>query len=247
MNHTKSANSNQRSPMTLGDFIKTRKGSKSTPGNKGKFLKRQSHSFGGCSSSNPGNLLNHPDPDQEQQQDQAVQIDFSVNDIQFDKINSKDPIITDMKWSVNDVQFSLDNGAPCGYGACLQNDQGVRPFNNFRLSSYSSDDSDLNNEHLMMPESSLSYFPFERVEDGEDNPGDSTEDEGFYGTIYYSLEDQIYHKDNLADKIHVENVGEAIEQLEDLNIKQTTTNNTQEGFEEDEELNNLVLSIIDDE
>ena len=239
MNHnTNSANfpSNQRSPMTLGDFIKTRKGSKSPPGNNGKFLKRQAQSFGGWSSSNPRSLFNPQDQDQ-------LTIDFSVNDIQFDKISSKDPIITDMKWSVNDVQFSMDNGAPCGYGACLQNDKGVRPFNNFRLSSYSSDDSDLNNEHLMMPESSLSYFPFERVEDGEeDNPGDSTEDEGFYGTIYYSLEDQIYNKEKLED-----NVGEVTEELEDLDIKQTTTNKTQEGFEEDEELNNLVLSIIDDE
>ena len=235
MNHTNSANfpSNQRSPMTLGDFIKSRKGSKSPSENNSKFLKRQSHSFGGWSSSNPRNLF--------YQQDQ-VQIDFSVNDIQFDKISSKDPINADMKWSVNDVQFSLDNGPPCGYGACLQNDTGVRPFNNFRLSSYSSDESDLNNEHLMMPESSLSYFPFERFEDGEDdNPGDSTEDEGFYGTIYYSLEDQIYNKEKLED-----NVGEVTEELEDLDIK-PTTNKTQEGFDGDEELNNLVLSIIDDE
>ena len=83
------------------------------------------------------------------------------------------------------------------------------------------------------------------MEDGEeDNPGDSTEDEGFYGTIYYSLEDQIYNK----NKSDGDNVGEVIEELEDLDIKQTTTTNkTQEGFEEDEELNNLVLSIIDDE
>ena len=93
-----------------------------------------------------------------------------------------------------------------------------------------------------MPESSLSYFPFERFEDGEDdNPGDSTEDEGFYGTIYYSLEDQIYNKEKLED-----NVGEVTEELEDLDIK-PTTNKTQEGFDGDEELNNLVLSIIDDE
>ena len=232
MNHTSSSNfpSNQRSPMTLGDFIKSRKGSKSPPENNGKFLKRQSHSFGGWS--NPRNLFYNQDQEQ---------IDFSVNDIEFDKVSSKDPIITDMKWSVNDVQFSLDNGAPCDYGACLKNDTGVRPFNNFRLSSYSSDDSDLNNEHFMMPESSLSYFPFERVEDGEvDNPGDSTEDEGFYGTIYYSLEDQLYNKDRQED-----NVGEVTGGLGDLDIKQTTTNKTQEDF--DEELNNLVLSIIDDE
>ena len=239
MNHTNSSNypSLQRSPMTLGDFIKSRKGSKSPPENNGKFLKRQSHSFGGWS--NPRNLFYNQDQEQ---------IDFSVNDIEFDKISSKDPIITDMKWSVNDVQFSLDNGAPCGYGACLQNDKGVRPFNNFRLSSYSSDDSDLNNEHLMMPESSLSYFPFERVEDGEaENPGDSTEDEGFYGTIYYSLEDQIYNKDKQEDKSDGDNVGEVSEELGDLDIKQTTTNKTHEGFVGDEELNNLVNSIIDNE
>ena len=77
MNHTSSSNfpSNQRSPMTLGDFIKSRKGSKSPPENNGKFLKRQSHSFGGWS--NPRNLFYHQDQEQ---------IDFSVNDIEFDKI-----------------------------------------------------------------------------------------------------------------------------------------------------------------
>ena len=42
----------------------------------------------------------------------------------------------------------------------------------------------------------------------------------------------------------VEDVEEVMQQMETINIKQ---NKTQEGFEKDEELNNLVLSIIDDE
>ena len=64
-----------------------------------------------------------------------------------------------------------------------------------------------------------------------------------YGTIYYSLEDQMYNKDNLEDR---QKVCEVVGELEDLGIEQTT-NKTEESFDEDEELNNLVLSIIDDE
>ena len=233
MNHISTFPNNSRSPMTLGDFIKSRKGNKSSPENSGKFLKRQAHSFGGWSSSNPRNLFcNESD------------IDFSVNDIEFDKINNKDPLLTEMKWSVNDVQFSLDNGAPCNYVGCLQNDTRVRPFNNFRLRSYSSDDSDsnVNTEQFFMAESSVSYFPFERVEDAEDG---SPEDEGFYGTTYYSLQDQLCNNQQRGQgEEAVEDVEDVMQQMETINIKQ---NKTQEGFEKDEELNNLVLSIIDDE
>ena len=219
MNHISSVPNNSRSPMTLGDFIKSRKGSKSSPENNGKFLKRQAHSFGGWASSSPRNLFCN-----------QAEIDFSVNDIEFEKMKSKDPIITEMKWSVNDVQFSLDNGAPCHYGACLQNDTSVRPFNNFRLRSYSSDDSDINSQNFIVAASSVSYFPYERVEDGEEG---SLEDEGFYGTTYYNLQDQLGNN-------------QQTQQEEEREVQEGATK-TQEGFEKDEELNNLVLSIIEDE
>ena len=222
MNHISSFPNNSRSPMTLGDFIKSRKGGKSSPENNGKFLKRQAHSFGGWASSNPRNLFCN-----------QSEIDFSVNDIEFEKINSKDPIITEMKWSVNDVQFSLNNGAPCHYRACLQNDTSVRPFNNFRLRSYSSDDSDTNSQNFFTAGSSVSYFPFERLEDGEEG---SQEDEGFYGTTYYNLQDQLSN-----NKQHQQE-----EEREESEVEQEAIK-TQEGFDEDEELNNLVLSIIEDE
>jgi len=230
---------NYRSPVTLGDFVQSRRsrGNKHSPENSNYQHHRQV-------------------PDHKTLFQQDSSIDFSVNDIQFEKVQKKNRAAKELKWSENDVDFTVE-AKTCSYKNCLTNDENVNPFNNFHVPSttYSSVDSDINfnNEHFFLPDAqefdgysedptSVSYFPFDRVE----------EDEmclGLYhqGTTYYNIEDQVW---NMMD-----NVTDSLGSL-DLDISSTisvpeneTTNNKSlshlEDIEKDEELNNLVLSIID--
>merc|ERR1712096_467953 len=80
------------------------------------------------------------------------QIDFSVNDIDFDKVENHHE--EEIKWSENDVDFTAEQ-RPCsplslngqkimlastpsqtGDLHSLKNDSGFQAFNNFRLNSY---------------------------------------------------------------------------------------------------------------
>jgi len=259
-----SPNSNSRSPVTLGDFIKTRKSKKiSSPDSNGvKILRRPIHSNMRYSAGNPRNLFAREDG----------QIDFSVNDIVFEKVENQ--LEEEMKWSENDVNFSIDP-KPCSYRNCLQNDSGFRAFNSFRLNSYSSEDSDINfnNEHFYLPdqqqqytENGTTYFPFERVED-DTYLGP---DEVYYGTTFYQgqSDDQYYyggHEEQQVVPGNEELLGSTpsagIESITrsflGLNFSQSSgevsptlevrVTEKDKSIEKDEELNNLVLSIIDDE
>jgi len=262
-----SPNSNSRSPVTLGDFIKTRKSKKtSSPGsNDVKILSRPMHS-NMRSAGNPRSLFAR-DYFRED-----GQIDFSVNDIVFEKVENQ--LEEEMKWSENDVNFSIDP-KPCSYRNCLQNDSGFRAFNSFRLNSYSSEDSDinLNNEHFYLPdqqqqytENGTTYFPFERVEEDAYLGAD----EIYYGTTYYQgqADDQVYYG-GLEEQQVVpgneeflgSNPTSGIESITrsflGLDFSQSSgevsptlevrVTEKEKSIEKDEELNNLVLSIIDDE
>ena len=132
MSNTGTPNSlspNSRSPMTLGDFIKTRKTNKagSSPDSNGVRILRRPETGGSCRPTigNPRSLF-HKDFVHENN------IDFSVNDIVFEKVEGQ--MTSEMKWSENDVDFSLQQ-KQCAYRHCLQNDFRVKPFNSFRLNS----------------------------------------------------------------------------------------------------------------
>merc|ERR1739844_691637 len=70
-------------------------------------------------------------------------IDFSVNDINFEKVQKKISSKKELKWSQNDVNFTFDMKT-CSYQKCLKNDLHIQPFNNFRIPSYSSGEFDIN-------------------------------------------------------------------------------------------------------
>ena len=231
MSHT---SPNYRSPVTLGDFVQRRRsrGGKNSP------------ESGRYHQNDPRNMF-----------PQEGQIDFTVNDIQFEKVQKKKSAAKELKWSENDVDFSLLDNKTCSFKDCLTNDGNVNPFNNFHVpsTSYSSGESDINfnNEHFFLPESkefdnysddpsSVSYFPFDRVE----------EDEMFLGlyhqgTTYYSIQDQVC---NLVDNVAV-SMG-SLHMCDNISISGPDEVTHQklarvEDIEKDEELNNIVLSIID--
>ena len=254
MNQMSSPNS--RSPVTLGDFIKKRRNKKS-PDNfnnpRSLFASRESH------------------------------IDFSVNDINFEKIQNKKKAMKELKWSENDVDFTIDNKT-CSFQKCLKNDENVRPLNNFRVPSYSSGLSDVNfnNEHYYLPEShqydesTLSYFPFDRVELDDSYyacAGQEPESEYLYyfgGTTYYNVEEQLNNSQkndvstssdvvsNIVDGIGSMDIGtssgvssnsSSSSSLSSQNFPSLTPLDVQQKtveIEQDEELNSLVISIIDD-
>lgn len=234
-----SSPSSSRSPVTLGDFIKKRRNKNKSSPDSPKFFSKFSPT------SNPRSLFTRDG-----------QIDFSVNDINFEKVQTKKCILKELKWSENDVDFSKSK--TCSYKKCLQNDENIRPFNNFRNPSYSSDESDINfnNEHYFLPESqhyedcSVSYFSFDRVED-----------DGFYGqeaeylyqgTTYYNVEGQLSNLSSSSLSNVTDTMG-ALDISQPDNTESSaedsadnTVNNKPEELEKDEELNNIVISIIDD-
>ena len=200
-----------------------------------------------------------------------TQIDFSVNDIVFEKVENQ--FEEEMKWSENDVDFTVEQ-KECSYRHCLQNDSGFKAFNSFRLNSYSSEESDINfnNEHFYLPdtqqfaENGTTYFPFERVEEDAYFGAD----EGYYGTTYYQGDDLYYNNEqetqddqqvvpghgqhDLHGSKNVSGIENIAETLLSLDISSGECSPAQKGerledktIEKDEELNNLVLSIIDDE
>ena len=263
-NNTGSLSPNSRSPVTLADFIKTRKSKKNaSPDIKGvQILKNP----------NPGSFRNYAGNSRSlfpREFSRENKIDFSINDVVFEKV--EDPEEEEVKWSENDVDFTAEQN-PCSYRQCLQNDSGFRAFNSFRLNSYSSEESDItfNNEHFNLPgpqqytEQDTTYFPFERVE--EDTYYGA--DEGYYGTTYYQGDDLYYYNDPepleeqqvVPQDLHIANNVSGIENIVDplliLDIssgdvapdpKEESLDEKDKTIEKDEELNNLVLSIIDDE
>eukprot|EP00092_Neocalanus_flemingeri_P023641 GFUD01025642.1.p1 GENE.GFUD01025642.1~~GFUD01025642.1.p1 ORF type:complete len:299 (+),score=62.04 GFUD01025642.1:79-897(+) len=269
-NNSGSLSPNSRSPVTLGDFIKTRKSknNKNSSPEVGsvQILRRSIPGHFRSSGGNPRNLFSREN-----------QIDFSVNDIVFEKVEN--PLEEEMKWSENDVDFTAEQ-KPCSYRHCLQNDSGFQAFNNFRLNSYSSEESDVNfnNEHFYLPDPQQytdydsTYFPFERV---EEDAYYGAADEGYYGTTYYQGDDVYYYNadtEALEDQqvvpnqnvSGIENIAETLLCLdisagdfspapkgdrlnEKDKIEEGEEPNHKVPFEKDEELNNLVLSIIDDE
>ena len=230
---------NSRSPVTLGDFIKRRgkNKNKSSPGNN-----QQQYS----------NLYARENA-----------IDFSVNDIQFENVQNKRKAVKELKWSENDVNFTIDTKT-CSYKKCLKNDDNIRPFNNFRVPTYISNDSDINfnNEHFFLPETqsyedgSTSYFQFDKVEieDFQIPDGDFTGKFSDYyqhgGTTYYNVEDQLNSSGqsssfNICDglvslQLESSSASSEDEQPEPANVDV-------EDLEKDVELNNIVFSIIDDD
>ena len=262
-NSNGSLSPNSRSPMTLGDFIKTRKSKKnSSPPdmNSVKILRRPIPGNFRSPGANPRSLFSRDFP-------RDGQIDFSVNDIVFEKVENQ--FEEEMKWSENDVDFAVDQ-KQCSYRHCLQNDSGFKAFNSFRLNSYSSEESDINfnNEHFYLPDSQqytengTTYFPFERVEEDAYYGAD----EGYYGTTYYQGDDLYYYNEQDGQDEQqvvpeqqeargsknvsgIENIAETL-----LSLDISTGSPAPKGeklddtiIEKDEELNNLVLSIIDDE
>ena len=175
-------------------------------------------------------------------------IDFSVNDIEFEKVQKKRGAMKELKWSENDVDFSSTK--TCSYRKCLQNDENIRPFNSFRV-PYSSDESDINfnNEHFFLPEfqqledSSTSYFSFDRVEDAGYF---GQEPEYFYqGTTYYSLDEQVNNLSSSSISNITDNIG-VLDITEENQDSDHDDADKSKELENDEELNNIVISIIDD-
>ena len=217
-----------RSPVTLGDFIKRRGGAKSRTSPE--LRKHHNHR----------NLFPKDDP-----------IDFSVNDINFEKVQKKMNSKKELQWSQNDVNFTFEMKT-CSYQKCLKNDLHIQPFNNFRLPSYSSSESDINfnNEHFFLPESldqrgdDNSYFRFDRVE-VEAEGGQ----QGLYqGTTYYSLEDQLQDLSTSSDLMT--SISDSLGSLDlasrSYDATEESSMDREEDIEKDEELNSLVISIIDD-
>ena len=239
MSQLSSVSPSYRSPVTLGDFVKGRRSSKG--GAKSSPEQRQV--------SNHRNLFPQDDP-----------IDFSVNDIQFEKVQKKKGAMKELKWSENDVDFTIDNKT-CSYKKCLKNDDYVRPFNNFRVPSlsYASAEADINfnNEHFFLPEAqqfgsgglapaedaaaaTVSYFPFDRVEVEEVGLGPGA---WYQGTTYYALEAQLPCLDTLATDLCSLDLSTA------SSVPEADTSQVRgrvEDIEKDEELNNIVIAIIDD-
>ena len=240
MSQLSSVSPSYRSPVTLGDFVKGRRSS-SKGGAKNSPEQRQV--------SNHRNLFPQDDP-----------IDFSVNDIQFEKVQKKKGAMKELKWSENDVDFTIDTKT-CSYKKCLKNDEYVRPFNNFRVPSlsYASAEADINfnNEHFFLPEAqqfgsgglapaedaasaTVSYFPFDRVEVEEVGLGPGA---WYQGTTYYALEDQVSCLDTLATDLCSLDLSTA------SSVAEADTSQARgrvEDIEKDEELNNIVIAIIDD-
>jgi len=271
-----SPNSRSKAPVTLGDFMKIRKPKtkkNASPDSASVRILRRPSPEGVCNYSSLRTFLPREN-----------QIDFSVNDIDFDKVENHHE--EEIKWSENDVDFTAEQ-KPCsplslngqkimlastpsqtGDLHSLKNDSGFQAFNNFRLNSYTSDESDINfnNEHLYLPdpqqytEHGTTYFPFERVE--EDTYYGA--DEGYYGTTYYQG-DGLYYFDNpeaveeqqvvpgsqdlqIAENVsEIENILETLLGLAISSGEEESLEDKDKAIEKDEELNNLVLSIIDDE
>ena len=219
------SSSSSRSPVTLGDFIKKRRNKNKSSPDSNKFFSKFSPSR------SPRSLFT-----------KDGQIDFSVNDINFEKVQTKKCVLRELKWTENDVDFSKSK--TCSYKKCLQNDENIRPFNNFRNPSYSSDDSDINfnNEHYFLPESqhyedcTVSYFSFDRVEE-------DVAEYLYQGTTYYNVDGQVT---NLSSS-SLSNVTDTMANLDiSTESDETTVDTKAEELEKDEELNNIVISIIDD-
>ena len=183
-------------------------------------------------------------------------IDFSVNDIQFENVHNKRRAAEELKWSENDVNFTIDTKI-CSYKKCLKNDDNIRPFNSFRVPSYSSDKSDINfnNEHFFLPETQNyenSYFQFDKVEmeDFQSPDGHFTGKFRDYfqhgGTTYYNVEDQM-NSSNQSSSLNIcdDLVALQLESSSSSEDDQSEPVNVEE-LEKDEELNSIVFSIIDD-
>ena len=213
-----------RSRVTLGDFME-RRGAKS----KMSPEHRRQH--------NHRNLFPKDDS-----------IDFSVNDINFEKVQKKMNSKKELKWSENDVNFTFDMKT-CSYKKCLKNDMYIQPFNNFHIPSYSSSEFDINfnTEHFFMPES--------RNQSGNDDSYTRFEVElggqGLYqGTTYYNLEDQLQDLSISTSSEHMTSSSDSLGSLDLASRSYDATEETsmvrEEDIEKDEELNNIVISIIDD-
>ena len=189
-------------------------------------------------------------------------IDFSINDIQFENVYNKKKAAKELKWSENDVSFTIDTKV-CSYKKCLKNDDNIRPFNSFRVPSYSSNEADINfnNEHFFLPESqhyedcSISYFQFDKVEmeDFQFPDGDLAGKFGDYfqlgGTTYYNVDDQL-NSSNQSSSFNICD-GLVSLQLESSSSSSSSEDEqsapvSEEDLEKDEELNSIVFSIIDD-
>ena len=223
---------NTRSSVTLGDFMKRRGAkSKTSPDhtNRNQYTRNHRNFF----------------PKDEQ-------IDFSVNDINFEKVQKKKNSKKEPNWSENDVNFSnftLDMKT-CEVEKCLKNDLFIQPFNNICIPSYSSNEFDinLNTEHFFMPESKNqggddnSYFQFDRVEVEDGGQGQ------YQGTTFYSIEDQLQDLSTSS-----ENMTSISDSLGSLDLASRSYDATEDSsmdnevdIDKDEELNKFVNSIIED-
>ena len=223
---------NTRSPVTLGDFMKRRGAkSKTSPDHTNRNQYTRNHR----------NLFPKDD-----------QIDFSVNDINFEKVQKKINSKKEPKWSENDVNFTnfTFDKKTCEVDKCLKNDMFIQPFNNFSIPSYSSNEFDinLNTEHFYMPESKNqggddnSYFRFDRVEVEDGGQGQ------YQGTTFYNLEDQL--QDLSTSSEHMTSISDSLGSLDlasrSYDATEDSSMDKEEDIENDEELNKFVNSIIDD-
>ena len=208
-----------RSPgITLGDFIKTRKSKKSRAA--GAQEREEDGSSGRRALLDRRNLLRAT----------RENIDFSVNDIEFETVVSAErEEQAELRWGENDVEFRLDQRPGCNVTNCLQNDLTFRAVNSYKLGSSPGEieDRGAGQGAEQLDTSSSSYFSYERVEDDACYPTD----EGYYGTTYYYYTEEVSGKDL------------GVERAEENSRKQLGA----PTVEIDEELNNLVLSIIDDD
>ena len=188
------------------------------------------------------------------------QIDFSVNDVSFEKVETKlsqrsseeTKPKKEPNWSENDVNFTSFNPdkKTCEVEKCFKNDMFIQPFNNYVLPSYSSSEFDinLNTEHFFMPESKNqggddnSYFQFDRVEVEDGGQGQ------YQGTTFYSLEDQLQDLSTSS-----ENMTSISDSLGSLDLASRSYDATEDSsmdnevdIDNDEELNKFVNSIIED-
>ena len=189
------------------------------------------------------------------------QIDFSVNDVSFEKVETKlsqrsseeTKPKKEPNWSENDVNFTSFNPdkKTCEVEKCFKNDMFIQPFNYLSIPpptiltippppipSYSSNEFDVNlnaNANFMLES---------KNKGGDDNSHFRFDRDGGQGqyqsTTFYSLEDQL--QDLSTSSEHMTSISDSLGSLD-------LTDATDDSFidiEKDEELNKFVNSIIDD-
>ena len=189
------------------------------------------------------------------------QIDFSVNDVSFEKVETKlsqrsseeTKPKKEPNWSENDVNFTSFNPdkKTCEVEKCFKNDMFIQPFNYFTIPpppipSYSSNEFDVNlnaNANFMLESKNKggddnSHFRFDR--DGGQGQ--------YQSTTFYSLEDQL--QDLSWSSENMTSISDSLGSLDlasrSYDASEDSSMDNEVDIDKDEELNKFVNSIIED-